>query len=164
ERHRNREPDVYRGRRQKGFGAEVPLTPEVGAMVRLLVLAATVVALDSQVAPMFVPLGDFNGGDFLGVATGVSDDGSDVVGYGQNGNDYFSYEAFRWTSTDGIGARCRPGRRLRQRRDERLRRRLDRGRLRQRLGNPRLSMDEQRRDAEARGRGRDGGFPGRRGG
>jgi hypothetical protein len=107
---------------------------------------------------MFVPLGDFNGGDFLGVATGVSDDGSDVVGYGQNGNDYFSYEAFRWTSTDGIGARCRPGRRLRQRRDERLRRRLDRGRVRQRLGNPRLSMDEQRRDAEARRRSRYGRF------
>ncbi len=47
----------------------------------------------------FTGLGDLAGGDFYSVATGVSVDGSVVVGYSDSGS---SYEAFRWTSGGGM--------------------------------------------------------------
>lgn len=47
----------------------------------------------------FIPLGDLAGGDFRSSATGVSDDGSVVVG---NGTPESGVGAFRWTAATGL--------------------------------------------------------------
>jgi probable HAF family extracellular repeat protein len=56
-------------------------------------------ALPAAASPMFVGLGDLAGGAFSSEATGISADGSVVVGrgIGTSGN-----EAFRWTSGGGM--------------------------------------------------------------
>jgi probable HAF family extracellular repeat protein len=46
------------------------------------------------------PLGDLPGGDFDSAATGISDDGSVVVGHGAPAGGI--YEAFRWTEAEGM--------------------------------------------------------------
>ena len=52
-------------------------------------------------AAVFTGLGDLPGGAYYSKATGVSADGSTVVGYARAGNDSH-YEAFRWTFGGGI--------------------------------------------------------------
>lgn len=55
----------------------------------------------------FIPLGDLSGGRFDSLATGVSADGSVVVGVGDSAN---GREAFRWTAAEGmIGLGDLPG-------------------------------------------------------
>jgi len=53
-------------------------------MRRLFVLAALVFALDAPAQPRFVPLGDVAAGHFFEAATGVSADGSVVLGSGNS--------------------------------------------------------------------------------
>ena len=57
--------------------------------------------------PSFQGLGDLPGGDFISSATGLSADGSFVVGHGTPA---VGYEAFRWTAGEGmIGLGDLPG-------------------------------------------------------
>jgi probable HAF family extracellular repeat protein len=69
----------------------------------------TIVALLSlltagALAASFRGVGDLSGGNFLSVATGVSGDGKVVVGYSSSARSGTSYEAFRWTATNGTTA------------------------------------------------------------
>lgn len=50
----------------------------------------------------FQGLGDLAGGMVFSVATGVSADGKVVAGYSSSSNSATSYEAFRWTATNGM--------------------------------------------------------------
>jgi probable HAF family extracellular repeat protein len=63
-------------------------------LVLLLLLGAT-----RAVASTLQPLGDLPGGDFYSSPSGVSADGSVVVGYSNSAS---GYEAFRWTAGGGI--------------------------------------------------------------
>ncbi|MBA3483694.1 MAG: PEP-CTERM sorting domain-containing protein [Pirellulales bacterium] len=65
----------------------------------LAVLLCTSAASPAFAAASLTPLGDLPGGDFRSVATGVSADGSTVVGFSGLGA---GQEAFRWTSAGGI--------------------------------------------------------------
>jgi probable HAF family extracellular repeat protein len=67
----------------------------VGLLSSLIIMGASL----SAHAVQFIPLGDLSGGAFYSYATGVSADGSVVVGYSDavSGN-----EAFRWTRIDGM--------------------------------------------------------------
>lgn len=67
------------------------------AMGGILTLAAPL----AQAGPFFMGLGDLPGGDFFSQATGVSADGSTVVGYSASANGG-GVEAFRWTETGGM--------------------------------------------------------------
>lgn len=51
---------------------------------------------------IFLPLGDLPGGTFHSIATAVSSDGSTVVGYGRTSTGEDTYEAFRWTASEGL--------------------------------------------------------------
>jgi probable HAF family extracellular repeat protein len=55
-------------------------------------------------AGSFQPLGDLSGGNYFSVATGVSADGTTVCGYSSSTASGASYEAFRWTATNGMVA------------------------------------------------------------
>jgi probable HAF family extracellular repeat protein len=50
----------------------------------------------------FIPLGDLAGGDFRSSATGVSDDGTVVVGVSQADDVNQTREAFIWTQAAGM--------------------------------------------------------------
>ena len=92
-------PDYFRRLRQNGFNAVWLQVP----MRRLVVLAALLLSLDAHAQPRFVPLGDLPGGGFSSGASGVSADGSIVVGQGYSSVDNGSGpEAFRWTAADGM--------------------------------------------------------------
>jgi probable HAF family extracellular repeat protein len=74
-------------------------------------LALSVLALaaagPARADALFVPLGDLPGGFFVSEAFGVSADGSTVVGVSSS---EAGYEAFRWTSADGmVGLGFLPG-------------------------------------------------------
>lgn len=56
-------------------------------------------ALPARATPLFMGLGDLPGGSFGSVATGVSADGSVVVGQSQSAS---GFEVFVWDSTNGM--------------------------------------------------------------
>jgi len=60
---------------------------------------AAVMLLSATQAAEFIPLGDLPGGNFSSSATGVSDDGTVVVG---NGSPASGGGAFRWTAATGM--------------------------------------------------------------
>ncbi|MBN1267308.1 MAG: hypothetical protein JXA25_17590 [Anaerolineales bacterium] len=55
--------------------------------------------ITSQDVTSFIPLGDFEGGDFASQANAISKDGTTVVGI--SANDY-GHVAFRWTEEEGM--------------------------------------------------------------
>jgi len=70
--------------------------------VRCLVLGSLLVSLVSPLPAFafdFLPLGDLPGGTFSSEATGVSGDGSIVVGRGTSAS---GPEAFVWDATNGM--------------------------------------------------------------
>jgi probable HAF family extracellular repeat protein len=68
---------------------------------------ATLLCLAGTARAAFVPLGDLPGGLFLSRASGVSPDGSVVVGESVSASDF---EAFRWTPSEGmVGLGFLPG-------------------------------------------------------
>jgi probable HAF family extracellular repeat protein len=68
-------------------------------MFRTVATAVVLTFGSAAHAASFTPLGDLPGGDFLSTPTGVSTDGSVVVGYGNSAS---GEEAFRWTSAGGM--------------------------------------------------------------
>ncbi|MDP2821193.1 MAG: autotransporter domain-containing protein [Sulfuritalea sp.] len=68
---------------------------------KLIALAIAALSTGTAQAQSFTPLGDLAGGDVNSVASGVSGDGSVVVGYGESTN---GREAFRWTQAGGMVA------------------------------------------------------------
>lgn len=72
-------------------------------MPRLLLLALAVLLGTAVHAQSFQGLGDLPGADFYSYATGVSADGSVVVGAGYTTHSGpFTFEAFRWTAATGM--------------------------------------------------------------
>ncbi|HEX7043717.1 MAG TPA: hypothetical protein VF203_03790 [Burkholderiales bacterium] len=67
--------------------------------ISLLALLLAVAALVLAPADEFIDLGDLPGGGYYSTATGVSADGSVIVGYSQSVS---GQEAFRWTQADGM--------------------------------------------------------------
>jgi len=65
----------------------------------LVILLCTSAAARAFAAASLTPLGDLPGGDFSSHATGVSGDGSVVVGISNSAS---GNQAFRWTSGGGI--------------------------------------------------------------
>ena len=60
--------------------------------------------------PVFTPLGDLRGGEFSSEASGVSDDGTVVIGQSKSAQSGSETEAFRWTPAEGmIGLGTLPG-------------------------------------------------------
>jgi probable HAF family extracellular repeat protein len=66
----------------------------------LIVLLVALASISQAMTVTFQGLGDLPGGDFYSQATGVSDDGSTVVGY--SGSALAPAEAFRWTQGPGM--------------------------------------------------------------
>ncbi len=69
-----------------------------------MLLGLLLILVGSSTAAEFIPLGDLPGGQFHSYATGLSDDGTAVVGYSEYTPPGLDREAFRWTAeTDMVG-------------------------------------------------------------
>jgi probable HAF family extracellular repeat protein len=74
------------------------------AALKLSIVVLSSILAPAALAASFRGIGDLPGGSFFSVATGVSSNGQVVVGYSSSALSGASYEAFRWTATNGIMA------------------------------------------------------------